>query len=407
MQQNSQHPAEALLNLLLDRFEAPRVRVRDITEPIDYTKVGGPAAQDDFHRVLRDAERVGGVALEKERLGRFTGEFARIRLVDPDKLYAFLVRSPAATIADKAHQTISAAIPEILADSYFHSIEQEAIEAWKGNKNFLGLTPTQVETFIIVLRLTHAIVHLSGRDVDHRTFSRRIVKDSKALERSESRVAQLLKRRDPTLAGDEAREVLEASGIVRRAHLLQVKGPLRLSSNALRIDGTGDFFIGLPWAVVRGATLAHPVDYIITIENPTSFWRYSTEIEGNYLALLTDGFPARDVLSSMVHLVQAARLMAADTPLYHWGDIDAGGLRIAAHLEDTFGLHIQLHQMEPEFAVALGSPLQSRKGLYRLASRSGDIGVLARWLGGEGAKMLEQEELDPESPLISATVHNP
>src|SRR5262249_21745745 len=131
------------------------------------------------------------------------------------------------------------------------------------------------------------------------------------------------------------------------------------------------------------------------------------EIEGNYLALLTDGFPARDVLSSMAHLVRAARLMAADTPLYHWGDIDAGGLRIAAHLEDTFGLHVQLHQMELEFAVALGSPLQSRKGLERLAGRSGDIGELARWLGGEGAKMLEQEELDPKSPLISATVHNP
>jgi hypothetical protein len=71
-----------------------------------------------------------------------------------------------------------------------------------------------------------------------------------------------------------------------------------------------------------------PVDYIITIENPTSFWRYCTEIGGCYLALLTDGFPARDVLSSMVHLVKAARSLT-DAPIYHWGDIDAGGVRIA------------------------------------------------------------------------------
>jgi Uncharacterized protein conserved in bacteria C-term(DUF2220) len=260
---------------------------------------------------------------------------------------------------------------------------------------------------ITVLRLTHGIVHLSGRDIDHRTFSRRIVKDSKALERSEGRVAQLLKRRDPSLAGDEPREVLEASGIVRRAHLLQVKGPLRLSSNALRIEGTGDVFIGLPWAAVREATLAHAVDYIITIENPTSFWRYSTEIGGNYLALLTDGFPARDVLSSMAHLVRAARLIAAGTPLYHWGDIDAGGLRIAAHLEDTFGLLVRLHQMQPELAVALGSELKSRKGLDRLVDRVGDIGELARWLETEQAKMLEQEELDPRSPVLAATARDP
>lgn len=132
------------------------------------------------------------------------------------------------------------------------------------------------------------------------------------------------------LVGEEPREVLEASGIVRRAHLLQVKGPLRLSSDALNIYDTGDAFIGLPRLSVQQASLVHAVDYVITVENPTSFGRYSVEVEGNYLALLTDGFPARDVLSSMVHFVPHALLLAPDTQVYPWGDIDAGGLMIAA-----------------------------------------------------------------------------
>lgn len=199
------------------------------------------------------------------------------------------------------------------------------------------------------------------------------------------------------MAGEEPREVLEASGIVRRAHLLQVKGPLGLSSGGLKIDGTGGVFIGLPWAAVQRATLTRPVDYVLTIENSTSFWRYCTEITGNYLALSTDGFPARDVLSSMVHLVKAARA-TADVPLYHWGDIDAGGVRIAAHLEDAFGAQIALHEMRPALASAVGTPLQSRKGLDRLAARCGDIGGLARWLCTDQAKTLEQEELDPKAP---------
>jgi hypothetical protein len=38
------------------------------------------------------------------------------------------------------------------------------------------------------------------------------------------RVVQVLKRRNPNLPADEPREILEASGIARRAHLLQVKG---------------------------------------------------------------------------------------------------------------------------------------------------------------------------------------
>jgi hypothetical protein len=135
---------------------------------------------------------------------------------------------------------------------------------------------------------------------------------------------------------------------------------------------------------------------VITIENPTSFWRYC-QVTGNYLALLTDGFPARDVLSGMIHLVKAAR-EAAPVPVYHWGDIDAGGIRIAAHLEDAFGVQIELHEMRIELAMKLGTPLQSREGLDRLVGRPGELGELARWLSSDQAKALEQEELDPRMP---------
>jgi len=387
-----------LLHALLDRFEAPKERVRDITHPIDYRTVGGPAAQDEFHRVLRDAERAEGIILEKEKLGRFTGEYARVRLADPNKLYTFLVRSPAGSLARAARTEIHKIIPEILHDPFFLQIEGEAFDAWRSNKSFLGYTVDQAASFVTLLQLTHGIVNLAGRDVDHRTFSRRIVKNSKALERCEARVAQLLRRRFPHFAYDDPREVLKANGIVRRAHLLQVKGPLQLSANGLKVDGTGQAFIGLPWQAVQKATLNHPVDYVLTIENPTSFWRFCTEIGGNYLALLTDGFPARDVLSGIVHLVKSARAVS-DAPIYHWGDIDAGGLRIAAHLEDAIGQSVTLHEMTPALAMEFGTPLQSRVGLNKLKLRDGDVGSLATWLSSDEGRSLEQEELDPISPM--------
>jgi hypothetical protein len=58
--------------------------------------------------------------------------------------------------------------------------------------------------------------------------------------------------------------------------------------------------------------------------------------------------------------------------------------------------------MEHSLAASLGTSLQSRKGLDRLAARAGDIGELARWLATAEAKMLEQEELDPRSPHVVA-----
>src|SRR3546814_13719485 len=118
-----------ILNGFLDRHESPRERVRDITQRIDYNRVGGPAEQDSLHRVLRDAERAGGIRLEEDRLGRFTGEIARVRLTDADALYRFLNRQPSADIAGRTRHRIELACPEIVCEAFFESILSEASAA--------------------------------------------------------------------------------------------------------------------------------------------------------------------------------------------------------------------------------------------------------------------------------------
>jgi hypothetical protein len=65
------------------------------------------------------------------------GEFARVRLVNADSLYRFLVRPPADSIADTARRTIEASASDLLADPFFREIEGDAIAAWKFNKSFL------------------------------------------------------------------------------------------------------------------------------------------------------------------------------------------------------------------------------------------------------------------------------
>ena len=85
-------------------------------------------------------------------------------------------------------------------------------------------------------------------------------------------------------------------------------------------------------------------------------------------------------------------------PLFHWGDIDAGGLRIAKHLEDACGVPVLLHDMAPELAARWGTPLKSRRGLEQMTCRDGKIGVLAKWLLSNDGQALEQEKLDPRPP---------
>ncbi len=384
-----------ILHDLLDRHESPKERVRDISQRIDYNRVGGPSEQESLHRVLRDAERAGGVRLEADRLGQFTGEFARVRLIDADALYRFLNRHPSGDVAEKARLRIESACRKVVRETFFESILDEASAAWAINRSFLGFRPNDSDGLIEVFRLSHRALHWGGRDIDHRTFSRRTVGDSKALERCEGRVAALLRRRKPAMSDLEPREVLQAHGIVRRAHPLFLRGPISVMCDTIRLEGSGVPFIGLPLTTIQSATLQSPIDYAIIIENPTSFWRYCMEIEGRYLALLSDGFPARDVLAGIVHLVGAAR----PAPVFHWGDIDAGGLRIANYLEDACGVPLRLHDMAPELAAKWGTPLKSRRGLEGLAGREGSIGALARWLRSKDGQALEQEQLDPRAPV--------
>lgn len=146
------------------------------------------------------------------------------------------------------------------------------------------------------------------------------------------------------------------------------------------------------------ARLSKPVDYVLIIENPTSFWRYCAEVSDNGLIILSDGFPARDVLAGIVRLVQLAR-RSAETPVHHWGDIDSSGLQIAAHIEAAIAAPLRLHLMTVDLAMRSDSPLITKTGLSRLAERTDEIGELANWLLSADGRALEQEELDPEPPI--------
>lgn len=400
MPRTSSLTGDGLLNQILDRFESPLERKQDITIRINYKKVGDPAAQDDFHRTLHDAERGGSISLEKGSEWRFTQEYARVRLRDADRLYEFLNRRPSAAMATDARLDLEREIGVVAKEAVFAELLCEANAAWKTNRKFLGYGPEEADLLATIFRLAHAISHLHGQYIDHRTFSRRVVRDSKTLERNETRIAEILKRIRPDLADKEPRKVLRAFGIIRRAHPLFLKGPVSLETDLMTLHGTGPSFVGLPWQSIQDTKLSRPVDYVITIENPTSFWRYCEEVDGNYLALLTAGFPAHDVLAGMVHLVTEARALS-NTTVFHWGDIDAGGVRIAAHLEDAFGVDLHLHAMDPELALKFGTPVLSRTGLAKLSRRTGDISRLAQWLNRDDALTLEQEELDPTPPFIN------
>jgi len=136
---------------------------------------------------------------------------------------------------------------------------------------------------------------------------------------------------------------------------------------------------------------------LVTVENFASFNRYVREIDDGALVVYTGGFAATGVVELLKLLLA---VLEPRVPFFHWGDIDPGGLRIFRFLEENLPRAPVPHLMNRDLAVIHGRPARRDPGLGAIANTDSAVAALAAWLAGEeDVKHLEQEALDPISPV--------
>jgi hypothetical protein len=135
---------------------------------------------------------------------------------------------------------------------------------------------------------------------------------------------------------------------------------------------------------------------ILTIENYASFNRQVREIEDGSLVVYTGGFPSAGVVELLSKVLRA---LPADVPFFHWGDIDAGGLRIFRYLEENLPKGPLPYRMTRDLAISHGQPADPDASLGSIARSDSGVSQLAEWLAfGPDVRHLEQEALEPQSP---------
>lgn len=135
---------------------------------------------------------------------------------------------------------------------------------------------------------------------------------------------------------------------------------------------------------------------LLTIENLESFNRHIREArQPGDLIIYIGGFPSAAVVAALSVAVAESGL----PELSHWGDVDAGGIRIGAFLEGAIAVDIKTHLMTKELALSHGAKIAPVKGLA-IPARSA-FADLAEFLSSDSAHRLEQETLDP-SPVVPA-----
>lgn len=346
-----------------------------------------PAASlDPCRRLLEQAETSGAVRLER-LTGYRAGIVRRIRLGDADALARFVGEERWAGRLPNMEAAIAPALdgsPEWLA-----SIGRRCVARWARDEQPFGLKPGDATAARETFRLLRALADENSRDTDPRTFSLEATGRTKAMEERKGSVVMALRTAFSFPDGMSADDILASFGLVCFGQPLLLRAPLSL-------PGTGGPVIMRPYVGVApemldAVTTDVRAPYLLIIENLTTFNRYVREVRDDGFVLYAGGFPNKLCREA------ARRLASRAENAFHWGDIDPGGVRIFALLEQAVP-GLRPHLMDPELARTHGVAAAGEASLGKLAGSSSAVAALAAFLSAEETWKLEQEALVPTPP---------
>ncbi|WP_019197724.1 Wadjet anti-phage system protein JetD domain-containing protein [Afipia birgiae] len=375
--------ARDILGTLLDRVERVPDRTRQPAEraPADFPSAAERAA---FDRLLADAERQGAISVVKGR-GEAQHLTERIRLRDAVRLYEFLGRIPAVERARAAVSRLWASVAPKHTDAV--GARDSIIDGWLRGQRPFSISFEQADQAVEFITALDAVLARDPMDRrDLRTYSGQTTGNTKLLERYASRIINFLKqigRLDADLSDNEA---MASLGLEKFSQPVLLAGPVRLAG----VDLAGLVYVGLPPEQAPAIEPAGAIRSIITIENLASFNRHVREaLQADDVVVYTGGFPSRAVAAALVAISRWPGI----TRIHHWGDIDEGGLRIALHLTSLVSIPVLPHLMSPALARLHGSPGKASRKIDLLPGHPWQS--LATFLGGDDARFLEQEKIDP------------
>jgi Uncharacterized protein conserved in bacteria C-term(DUF2220) len=388
--------AHRLLRYLIARHEAG---VRAPMAYPDYQGFPSVPAADTFAKELARAARSGAIAIVNGK-GAQHDQIRYVKLVSAEALNQYLKREPSPS---KAQQAGARAVEDLKLDPGLKVAVERIVDKWGRGGPWNGMEPEDADKLRWALMLAQAILdrkadpnhrHLT---IDYQSFSEQVTRNTKTLKKLEGAVVSLLRKVLDLPAEATPREALRTLGLGRFAPALLIAGPVNL-------DGT-DFtqtqlrYLGLPPEEVHCLRFQTAPAYLLTIENFASFNRHLIEADRERLGvtIYVGGYPALATKEALRRLVEIA---PADTPIYHWSDIDPDGTWIFRTIESAIGRPLRPHLMSPDLAEARGTVPTKKKSLGSCPASSA-IAPLVEYLRREDAKTLEQEALTPCRPELA------
>ena len=331
--------ARAVLESLLDRYEQPgrqrvvRVRLTEKEHPAYFAASDSAPRRETNAALARLAEQ----GLVKLRWPKWQEDnwLDAVDLVPENAaaVYALLNRTPRDTRESALRELLAAQTPRAGWHADFIAWSTQQLDAHHSVAPLDLDAPKQNEE---LLRALAALADLSSPTFERR-LSVQLFGDSKRLQDLRRAILAVLRRHAPDGAdyGDDEWALLRAHQLERVPEYVPIAGPLVLQTPQSILDLAAFApSIAIPATTLQTSTVAKCAAHVVvTIENGTSFSEFASIRPASVLAIFTGGFASPTVIA-LLYKIRAAR---PDLPFMHWGDLDAGGLRILAHLRSKLG----------------------------------------------------------------------
>lgn len=316
-----------------------------------YAALPSHAEKERFHAELADAQRLGAIAITWERRAGPGGQIHRLTLVSLPILAEFLgVRPTTVKVADAE----AALAP--WRDQW--SAATRILEAWRTGRAPRGVAVDAWPRVVEAFRVLDHCREQNYVDVSERRVSAQLFRDSKHIE-ALTTILDLLTA--PAFDQSEARHAeatLAALGLLKHPSVFLVAGPVQVKTSlpggAVERSAVLTPYSGFSPRHVVGAE-GSPA-YLLSVENLTIFHELANGLAGPLRGVLvyTGGYPSPSQLRGYVALLRG---FSSDLQVWHWGDTDLGGFRIAGLLAEHADRPLRLWNMATYDEGGIGQAL--------------------------------------------------
>lgn len=267
------------------------------------------------------------------------------------------------------------------------------LDVWSRGRSARGTAPGETKSWLQSIQVLGRRSTAASNEIPVRRLSASLFGNSKIVEGLVSVIDALLQ---DSLAGEfrDPEDVFAEIGLVKFPSTMLLAGEMQISYGGEPLVIRRPY-VGLAPGKVYALLDCQPVRSIISIENLTTFHEMAAERPADTWLLYTGGMPGPAWCQAYKTLLSK---LPQQVDVYHWGDIDRGGFRIANRLAvccDSARIRLKPYNM-------VGSRAGSSQPYRPLsASERGDIlAVCRRWNWLEEGDGITNDAYEQESMSI-------